>query len=125
MRLPFTVDQFLDVFRQYNEAIWPAQWLLNVLALTIVVLVLRGRAGDGRSVSGILAFLWLWAGIIYHLSFFSSISRGALLFAAVFTAQAMLLFVIGVCRGHLAFRARADAAGFAGAAIIVYALVAY
>jgi len=25
MRLPFTVEQFLEVFARYNDAIWPAQ----------------------------------------------------------------------------------------------------
>ena len=28
MRLPFTIDQFLDVFRRYNLAVWPAQWVV-------------------------------------------------------------------------------------------------
>ena len=28
MRLPFTIDQFLDVFRRYNLAVWQAQWVL-------------------------------------------------------------------------------------------------
>jgi hypothetical protein len=125
MNLPFTVDQFLGVFRLYNDAMWPAQWILHVLALVVIVLGLRGLPEDGRRVSGILAFLWLWAGVIYHLAFFSSVNRAAPIFAALFVAQAVLLFTIGVAQGRLAFRARSDAAGFAGGAIIAYALVIY
>ena len=33
MNLPFTLEQFLDVFRQYNISVWPMQVLLIVLAL--------------------------------------------------------------------------------------------
>ena len=125
MNVPFTVDQFLDVFRRYNEAVWPSQWLLHALALTVIVLALRGRPHAGRTVSGILAFLWLWAAVIYHLAFFSSIDGAALLFAALFLLEAVLLFAIGVSRGRLAFRVRADGAGLAGAAMVVYALIVY
>ena len=36
MRLPFTPDEFFDVFRRYNEATWPAQWGLVALAIIVV-----------------------------------------------------------------------------------------
>ena len=36
MRLPFTTDQFLDVLRRYNEAVWPAQWALLLLEVGAV-----------------------------------------------------------------------------------------
>ena len=32
MDLPFTVEQFVDVFSQYNVAVWPAQTVLTALA---------------------------------------------------------------------------------------------
>ena len=33
MNFPFTTEQFLDVFRAYNLAVWPAQIFLVVLVL--------------------------------------------------------------------------------------------
>lgn len=47
MNLPFTTDEFLGVFARYNEAVWPAQYLLNAVALVGVALILgrRRRAG--------------------------------------------------------------------------------
>ena len=38
MNIPFTVEQFFDVFRTYNVAIWPAQvvaYLMGVIALAL------------------------------------------------------------------------------------------
>jgi len=37
VHLPFTESQFFDVFRQYNEAVWPAPVVLTALALSIVL----------------------------------------------------------------------------------------
>lgn len=36
MQLAFTPEQFFDVFRQYNEAVWPVQIILNLLALAAI-----------------------------------------------------------------------------------------
>ncbi|AHG92603.1 hypothetical protein J421_5068 (plasmid) [Gemmatirosa kalamazoonensis] len=126
MRLPFTTEQFLDVFGQYNETVWPAQWLLVTLAALGIAAALRGRPAASRVVSAVLAILWAWMGLAYHLAFFRAINPvGASLFAAFFVAQAALLAWSGVVRGRLTFRVRHDAAGLAGAALLVYALIVY
>ena len=39
--LPFTHETFIDVFRVYNTAIWPAQVVAYLLGATILLLVLR------------------------------------------------------------------------------------
>ncbi|HET7563810.1 MAG TPA: DUF6064 family protein [Gemmatimonadaceae bacterium] len=67
MHFPFTREQFFDVFKQYNEAVWPAQWLLVALAVAALLLAVRGTARSGRIIAAILALLWLWMGIVYPL----------------------------------------------------------
>ena len=49
MRLPFTVEQFFDVFEAYNRAIWPAQVLAYVLGLAAIVLASGDTARRGRN----------------------------------------------------------------------------
>jgi hypothetical protein len=51
MNLPFTQEQFFEIFPAYNVAVWPAQFVLNVLAIAMVVLVLRAPERAGRLVS--------------------------------------------------------------------------
>jgi len=34
--IPFTVDQFLNVFERYNIAVWPAQLILYLLGLCAI-----------------------------------------------------------------------------------------
>jgi hypothetical protein len=42
MKLPFTPEQFFEVFRQYNEAVWPTQLALNLVALIAIGLLVAG-----------------------------------------------------------------------------------
>ncbi|HEY9450103.1 MAG TPA: DUF6064 family protein [Gemmatimonadaceae bacterium] len=125
MRLPFSAEQFFDVLRRYNEAVWPAQWLLVALALAAIVLAFRGSSRGSRVIAGILAVLWLWMGIVYHLTFFAKINPAALLFAAAFVLQAGLVAWMGVWHSQLTFRAPSGVRGLLGGVILTYALVAY
>lgn len=124
MLLPFTADEFFDVFRRYNEAVWPAPWLLNALALVAVVFAVRGAPRGRRTTGGILALLWLWAGMVYHAAFFVAINAAALLFAVLFVVEAGLLASATFGRA-LTFHARPDLRGVVGGALVAYALVGY
>ena len=125
MRMPFTAEQFLDVFRRYNEAVWPAQWALLLLGVGAVALAVRGGPRAGRAVSALLGALWLWMGLVYHLGFFRAVNPAALAFGLLFVAQGALLLWWGAWRGRLALDVRADRAGAAGALLVLLALVAY
>jgi hypothetical protein len=88
--LPFTVDEFFNVFRLYNEALWPAHIALTVLAVAGIALSVRQHAGDLRWVSAILALLWLWMAVAYHATFFRTVNPAAWLFAGAFALQGLL-----------------------------------
>lgn len=99
--LPFTREQFVAVFADYNLAVWPAQSLAYLLGLGMVILLFRrSRAGD-RIIGGGLAAMWVWTGIAYHWFYFSSINRAALVFGALFVLQGVILFSGAVLRDHL------------------------
>jgi hypothetical protein len=70
MKIPFTVEQFLDVFAKYNNAIWPLQVVLNFAALAVIVLAIRRSSFSDRAISIALGLVWIWMGIVYHLLFF-------------------------------------------------------
>jgi Family of unknown function (DUF6064) len=125
MGLPFTEDQFFAVFRDYNEAVWPAPVVLTVVAVVAVALALRPRPWSGVMVSVILALLWGWAAIAYHLAFFARVNPLAPAFAAL-SAVGMVVFLwLGVVRRRLRFGPRRGWRTPAGLALVVYALVAY
>ncbi len=125
MRLPFTVEQFYAVFREYNTAVWPAQALLLGFAAIAVVLVLARHPRSGIGISAILALLWIWMGLAYHLAFFTSISAPAFAFAVLSVAGGVVFFWQGVVRRMLEFSWAAGVRSIIGVVLIVFVLVVY
>ncbi|HEU4927443.1 MAG TPA: DUF6064 family protein [Vicinamibacterales bacterium] len=103
MDLPFTREQFFDLFLAYNEALWPALVALWVASAGLGVLLLLGRPGLSRWISALLAWHWAWSALAYHAAFFTRINPAAWLFAALFLFQAFLFLWVGVVRGRVSF----------------------
>ncbi len=125
MQLPFTSAQFLDVFRAYNLAVWPAQLVLVALALAALAAAARGGRRASVAASAILAALWAWLAIAYHLAFFARINPLAPAFAAASLAAAGIFAWLGVVRRRLAFAWPGGARGWAGALLAAFALAGY
>lgn len=126
MQLPFSITDFLDVFRAYNLAIWPAQVVLYLIGLASVGLALRAPGGWGRwGVAVGLACLWAWTGAAYHLAFFAGTNPAARLFGAAFLVQAGLWLVWAWRVPGLEFRPRDVIRQFVGGALFAYAFVIY
>ena len=102
MSLPFTHDQFLDVFAAYNSALWPATAILWLLTAGAIGWFARGRVAS-RSIAGLLAVHWLWSGAVYHLVYFAEINRAARIFGLAFILEAGLIGWFGVVRARLNF----------------------
>jgi hypothetical protein len=123
--IPFTVEQFLDVFARYNVAVWPAQVVLYAVALCAIGLAIQRSGNFSRSIAGLLSVLWLWSGIVYQLIFFSSINRAAYIFGGLFIFQSCLFIYAGVLKRKLSFGISLTPYGIIGGLFIVYALVMY
>jgi hypothetical protein len=123
--IPFTVEQFLNVFARYNVAVWPAQIFLYAIALCAIGLSLQRSWDFSRSINGLLSALWLWSGIAYQIIFFSRINSVAYLFAAFFILQSFLFFYAGVLKRELSFSFANNSYGIIGGLFFIYALVIY
>jgi Family of unknown function (DUF6064) len=125
MKIPFTVEQFFNVFRDYNLAVWPTQVLLVALAMAALVLVAMPQRWSSVGISSILALLWAWMALAYHLAFFSSINPLAYAFAGISLAGAAVFFWQGIVRRRLEFRLSADARTAFGLGLVFFALALY
>jgi hypothetical protein len=123
--IPFTIEQFFQVFEKYNQAIYPIQFVLILIAVIVIVLAASRQPSRNKIISGLLGVLWLWTGIVYHLIFFTAISPPAYLFGTLFIFQGLLFLYEGVARNRLSFRASRRFNGILGAVFIAYALVVY
>ena len=125
MRLPFSPEQFFDVFRRYNDAVWPLQWVLVTLGVVAVVLALRGGARASRWVSVLLSVLWFWMAIAYHLAFFADLSPVGIVFGLAFGVQGALFSWLAVRPRLTSYRPRSAGTAGVGALLILYALIIY
>jgi hypothetical protein len=122
MGLPFTAEQFFQIFATYNGrfslvvAVW---WLAS---LGIVAAAWRNPARRGRLVTYFLAVLWMWNAVAYHAILFTRINPAAWLFAALFALQAALLVWAGTRRSLQYFSSRGPtfAVGFG---LVVYSFL--
>jgi hypothetical protein len=121
MGLPFTPDQFIDTFAEYNRAFWfvaGSWWLLCAGAL---MLAWRRPRHSSHHLTSVLAALWAWNAGAYHIWFFARINPAAWLFAALFFVQAGLLASMAA-QGHLEYFSGTGWRRRLGAALVLYAL---
>ena len=121
----FTVEQFLNVFERYNEALWPMQIVAYAVGIVLVVLALTKWKRASAVIFGALAVMWAGMAVGYMWSYFADINKAAYLFGVIFLAQAVLLAVAAVRERGASYGGRRDARMWVGLALIVYAMVAY
>jgi hypothetical protein len=119
--LPFTPEQFLGVFAEYNEALWPVVVAFWLASLVVLVATWRKPAVHGRLLTHLLVGLWAWSAIAYHMWFFTRINPAAWLFGAVFALQAALLLWTGA-RGRIDYFSGEGLMARVGAGLALYAL---
>jgi hypothetical protein len=112
--LLFSSRTYYRLFELYNAAVWPAHIAALAIALALLASVYRR---DGRAVAALLAVVWLWIAVAFHLQRYATINWAALYVAPLFVLQALLLAWTGVARNRL------DAAPAApGLALLAFAL---
>jgi hypothetical protein len=124
--MPFTSQQFLDVFARYNETVFPMQIVFLIAALVSIRLAGNDGGPSSKTVGIVLGILWLWMGVIYHWIFFSEINGLAFLFGGLFVLQGLILLYAAVVRRDLVFCTQPDGArSVIGTLLVVYALLIY
>lgn len=96
--MPFTREQFFELFGVYNSAVGLNLLVLYAAALAALTLLYRRNDKASRATFAVLAFFWLWMGIIYHWMYFTRINPAAWGFGAFFVAEG-LLFGFAALRG--------------------------
>ena len=124
MKLPFTIEQFLEVFKNYNTTFYPLQGVFLLLAAYVIFLLVRNKSRSGKIITIILAILWLWMGAAYHIAFFSVINKAAYIFGSLFILQGILFFRYGLIN-RPSFAIHKNIAGVVSVSLIFYALLIY
>jgi hypothetical protein len=125
MKIPFTSEQFLQLFKDYNQAIFPLQIIFNLIAIITILLCFSRKRYSDKIINSVLAFFWLWMGIVYHWIFFTSINKAAYVFGAAFIIQGILFLYYGFAKSNLRYRAKVTGTGLVSSVFIIFALIFY
>lgn len=125
MDIPFTTEQFLDIFRDYNQALFPIQLVTYLLGLLAVYCLWRPSPAGNRLISAVLGVYWLGMGTGYHLQWFSSINNAAYLFGIAFILQGLWFLYTGLLNNRLRFSGTGHSHSLIGWLFILYAMLLY
>jgi hypothetical protein len=120
--LLFSPRTYYRLFELYNLAIWPMQLAALGLGLAVLALWLRRGVWHGRAIAAILAAGWLWVAGAFLLARYDTINWAAKYVAVGFALQALLLAWSGLVRDRIRPSPPANAAGWGGLAVFVFAL---
>lgn len=124
MKIPFTLEQFMDVFARYNTSVFPIQIAFYSAVVIAIYMLMRRSTSSNIVLSGLLSFLWLWMGIVYHIIFFSSINNAAYFFGTLYIIQGALFAWYGI-KGKIAFRIPSTMHGVIGGIFVLFGVVVY
>lgn len=122
MALPFTTEQFFDVFERYNTDLPFAGLVLSVAACCAVILSFTRLS---KFSFFILAFLWIWAGAAYHIAYFTSVNPLAWGFGAAFILQGLFLSFFALKSEVRDNNASWNLRRFGGVILMFFAIVVY
>ena len=125
MRIPFTKREFLELFVIYNQGVFPMQIVFLLLGAGVLVMIYTNSRWRHWYINCIMAFLWIWMGIVYHLGLFSDINRSAYGFSVLFVLQGLIFIYYGFIKGNLRFTYRLHIKSKVGLLLIIYALAVY
>jgi len=122
--LPFTTEQFFEVFRNYNTSVFPAQIIIIILGIIAIGLLHSKNKLKNSFIGFFLGIIWLWTGMVYHLLFFSEINKAAYGFAGLFILQGIFI-VIATVKSKLEFEWSINWASYLGYFFVLFGLIIY
>jgi len=125
MQLPFSLADFLNVFKDYNQSIFPLQIVFYFVAFLCIYFLFTGNRNTTRIISIALAFFWLWMGIVYQIIFFSTINKAAYIFGGLFVLQGIMFAGCGLIRKKISFEYNKNVFNHVGILLLLYALIIY
>lgn len=125
MKIPFTTEQFFNVFIKYNSTVFPFQWILILLGIFALFLIHSKYSLKNRLIGSFLGFLWVWIGIVYHIIFFATINKLAFVFGGFFILQGLLLFINTFLKDKLIFSFSSQTKNYFGYFFILFGLLIY
>ena len=124
MQIPLTSQEFFDIFRQYNQGVWPAQWVAISLCVLAAMFAFFGWGLHTKVALSLMSVMSTLIGISYFWIYYVPHNSAGWIFGGLFVLQGLLL-------AGYAFRGKGEdwfGPGiwpWVGAILVAYAIVGY
>jgi hypothetical protein len=120
-----SVTEFFHRWTEYNPAIWPMQIITYVMAIGVIASLFTKWKHSGRLIAGVIAFLWLWSGLVAIILFFGTVSSQYYFWGTLWIIQGAVFIYYGLLKPGFQFRSSKDLSTYLGFLFILYALIVY
>ena len=129
-----SIEQFFELIKSYNDTFWPLIVLTYLLGIIAIYLAYKKSELSNKIISGILAFFWIWSGLIfwivtfgpYPFSMFNiSIPGIWVVLGIAFIIQGCLFIFYGIYKPSLSYKTEFDSYFYLGLVFILYAMLAF
>jgi hypothetical protein len=125
MKVPFTIDQFFNVFENYNSKLFPVQLMILLLGFIALILVHQRKSSKNILIGSFLGLLWIWIGAVYHLMFFTAINKPAFVFGGLFILQGLLFLLNTFSKAKIEYGFEGKTKDYLGYFFILFGLSIY
>ena len=123
--LNFQLEPFLEILRDYNTDIWPIQIFAYIIGVISIILAFRNGKYSSKLISAVIAFYWLWTGIVFSLYYWNSNYAPASIFGWIFTVEGILFVYAGIFRSDIIFKYTSGYIAVTGIIFVSYAMIGY
>jgi hypothetical protein len=123
--MPFTTEEFIAVFRNYNTAVFPFQLIIFVAGIIILIIIHKNSSAVNKFIYYFAGFLNLWIGVVYNFIFFTKINKAAFLFGVLFLLQAILLVITAISGKRTGFEINKNPRVYIGYFFMLFGLILY
>ena len=120
-----SVTEWYHRWTEYNPAVWPMQIITYMLAVGVIVLLFTKWKHSGRLIAGVIAFLWLWSGLVAIILFFGTVSSQYYFWGSLWIIQGMVFIYYGLLKPGFKFSFSKKITSYIGFLLILYALIIY
>ena len=122
--MDITFEQFFAAITQFNEMLYPAQWIATLIAIIAVVFVFIKKPFTNALVVGIATLFFLMSALAFWLPSGTQGLTNGYLYMALFILEAVFL-LSGALEDELHFKFEVKPLPIIGLVIVIYALIGY
>ncbi|MCD6475828.1 MAG: hypothetical protein J7K85_06130 [Anaerolineaceae bacterium] len=122
--MEITLEQLMNAVSQYNETIWPFQFVAIALSFLGVYLAFRKSKTSDWIIVGMMIFFYLWNALLFWLPMAKGGFTTGYVFVVIFLFEVAYLLYAGI-KERLSFRFKSSVTAIIGVVVIAYGLIIY